>query len=190
MKWLLGSAAAVLVLAFVYVLLEDEAPVVQPFPQELADEPDILIAGARVSYFDASGHLTYELSADSGRYTEAEAVAQFDDLQLRFEDEQQGVWHASAKNAFVNELSEGVHIDLRGEVELWTDPKTTDKFILRTEGLWVFPETQWVESTAPIVVLTPTSKIRADKIEGDLSTRYLHFSSRDRQVELVYTPDA
>ena len=190
-RWLYAVPVTILGIALVYLLLDDEAPTIEPFPDELVDSPDLLIAGSRVRQFGPDGQVRYELSASSAIYAKDHQQADFEELHLLLKTEQEAIWFAQANAGTLREIDDMAIVDLNGEVELWTDPETTDKFILRSDGLRVFPETKQVVSTAPVVVMTPKSKIYAHKIKGDLNTREWSFSgTSDRQVELLYKSDS
>ena len=191
MKWLYTVLIGVLTIGFIYFLSGDEAPSLNPFPQELSDEPDALIEGFKVTQFDTKGTKLYEIAANHASYYERDGHTSIDGLRMKVFTPDENVWHLSAQAGNYEERQADPFLVLDGNVQLRSVGKSQSSIAFETDSLKIYPRRRFVESLSTVTVESGTSKIHAEKFEADLATRMVHFTSRaDSQVELLLRTDS
>ncbi len=103
---------------------------------------------------------------------------------ITFPDKDGQQWRSRSKTAWIN--ADGSEAHLRGDVVL-DSPGHPRSPLLETQALNIYPDTDRVTSTEPVVITQPGSIIRGRGLEAQLDTQRVTLQS---EVHVRYVPSA
>jgi len=191
-----------LIAAGVYWLrLQDEAQnPAERLPQELRDEPDLLVNDAVIHQFRPSGERKYLLRAEVIKHFSKQNLTRMEAPDLLLEsnspetDESSNEpWRATANFGYARtqERPDGVTeevVFLQEDVELSQNRKPPRYLSMRSTALYLYPDREFVETDQSVTIDTHTGRTTAQAMRGDLNTGELRLTGDTKQVQTIVLP--
>ncbi|HLD17312.1 MAG TPA: LPS export ABC transporter periplasmic protein LptC [Coxiellaceae bacterium] len=152
--------------------------------RERNKHPNAFMSKLQYTQYDKQGNLQQFMRADEATHYEKNNRTHFNNLYIQFFDSRHQSWQVTAAEGIASEGNK--KIQLRGHVIVERlkiakgDPMT-----IKTDEMWVYPETHLAETSQPVIVIRPDSVTHARGAIANLSTGEIKFLS-DTQV--TYTP--
>jgi len=176
-------------------------------PEELRDEPDLLVNNAVIHQFRLSGERKYLLRAKVIKHFSKQALTRMEAPDLLLESSTQNAspdnrgddedsdapWHATANFGYARTvegeggISEEV-VSLQENVELSQDRKPPRYLSMRGEALDLYPDREYVETDQSVTIDTHTGRTKAQAMSGDLNTGVLRLTGDTTQVQTIVLP--
>jgi|GEM_PF-855333 len=180
-------------------------------PEELRDEPDLLVNDAVIHQFRPNGERKYLLRANVIKHFSKQALTRMEAPDLLLEssaeseptnnqsenttddDDSNAPWRATANLGFARTLErsdgsteEVVH--LQEEVELSQARKPPRYLSMRGDALDLYPDREYVETDQSVTIDTHTGRTKAQAMNGDLNTGVLRLTGDTKQVQTIVLP--
>ena len=180
-------------------------------PEELRDEPDLLVNDAVIHQFRPTGERKYLLRANVIKHFSKQALTRMEapDLLLESstqtastdgqsddtnnEDTSDAPWRATANVGFARTLErpdgtteEVVH--LQEDVELSQTQKPPRYLSMRGDALDLYPDREYVETDQSVTIDTHTGRTKAQAMNGNLNTGVLRLTGDTKQVQTIVLP--
>ena len=177
---------------FSWIVLFPDRQKTENIPQELADEPDYYAKKALMEEYNNGGNLEYQLSTDSVRHYESQQVTKLAKPQIRMLDTNQIPWSIRAKTGVIRTQFKTSNIEFKGDqfllnenVVVSNEGQNKNSFLLKTETLYLYPESRHIESDSNITLETNDYRITAANMTSHLDTQWIELgSSREQRVTI------
>jgi len=153
-------------------------------PEELREEPDLLVNDAVIHQFRPSGERKYLLRARVIKHFSKQALTRMEapDLLLeRSAEAAQSPQPPEAKTASSDRT-------LRENVELSQTREPPRYLSMRGEALYLYPDREFVETDESVTIDTHTGRTKAQAMSGDLNTGVLRLTGDTKQVQTIVLP--
>jgi len=179
-------------------------------PEELRDEPDLLVNDAVIHQFRPSGEYKYLLRAKVIKHFSKQALTRMDAPDLWLLSSNQPIqtvaptsqdtaassnppWRAIADFGYVREQKSAAGVAeevvfLRENVELSQDLKPPRYLSMRSTALYLYPDREYVETDESVTIDTHTGRTKAQAMSGDLKTGVLRLTGDTTQVQTIVLP--
>ncbi|WP_058022406.1 LPS export ABC transporter periplasmic protein LptC [Pseudohongiella spirulinae] len=179
-NWLLALAPAVIIAWVITGRLGVSTTDEPDTPMEIAGQTpyEAFGRGIRSHIFDASGELTYEISAESQRMY-PDQVSELDIPIIRMYEANQERWNISALSGRIRATSGGSiqQLELEQGVQIRHELNGTDSVRLTTDWIVVDADTQRLHTDAVVNVSGSSITQQAVGMRADLSSDSLEFLS-------------
>jgi len=183
-------------------------------PEELREEPDLLVNDAVVHQFRPSGERKYLLRARVIKHFSKQALTRMEAPDLLLERSAEAAqspqtpeaktassdrtadeapWRATADFGYarISERADGGTeevVFLRENVELSQTREPPRYLSMRGEALYLYPDREFVETDESVTIDTHTGRTKAQAMSGDLKTGVLRLTGDTKQVQTIVLP--
>jgi LPS export ABC transporter protein LptC len=163
----LSLALLMCVAAATWYLRSPTAPAAGDAVARDAGPPGYYLRGARLLGADASGRITYIVSADSAQEIPQEGALELSGVAIEYAPENDVPWEVSAARATAPKG--GDHLELMGSVELRSKPSDgAAPTVIVTDRLRFTPDQFSAESAGPVELRLGDSVLNAVGFKADL----------------------
>ena len=192
----LGILSAILIglglFFFSWIIFSPDSRKTKTVPSVLADEPDYYAKKATMGEYNSDGNLEYHLKSDSIRHYESKLVTELLKPQITILDSNQTPWSIRAETGLIRSMSRASNIEakddqfvLKENVVVSNEGPTIDAFHLRTEILFLYPQSRYIESDSKILIETKQYRITAANMNSHLNTRWMDLGSSHEQRVII-----
>ncbi len=180
------------VVLFSWIIFSPDSRKTQTIPSVLADEPDYYAKKATMGEYNSDGNLEYRLKSDSVRHYESRLVTELLKPQITILDSNQTPWSIRAETGLMRSLSRATNIESKDDqlvfkenVVVSNEGPPIDAFLLRTEILFLYPHSRYIESDSNILIETKQYRITAANMNSHLNTRWMDLGSSQEQRVII-----
>ena len=180
------------VVLFSWIIFSPDSRKTQTIPSVLADEPDYYAKKATMGEYNSDGNLEYHLKSDSVRHYESKLVTELLKPQITILDSNQTPWSIRAETGLMRSLSRATNIESKDDqlvfkenVVVSNEGPPIDAFLLRTEILFLYPHSRYIESDSNILIETKQYRITAANMNSHLNTGWMDLGSSQEQRVII-----
>jgi lipopolysaccharide export system protein LptC len=156
-----------------------------PLQQSPTHDPDYFLRGFSVKSFDPNGRLKTEIHGTEARHYPDTDTLEIDQPRMRSYSEKGALTIGTADRALSN--ADGSEVQLFGNAVVTREAnddqgKPLPKLEIRSEFLYVFANTEKVQTNKPVVLLRGDDRFEGDALDYDNLTRLLDLRGRVRGV--------
>lgn len=163
-------------------------------PEEIADEPDLYMEGAKITQFETDGSLKYRLDADRIRHFASDQLTRMTEPHMQIHTPDQPPWLVTSRRGTMRIQAVGETVSevvfLRDDVVM-TQHFPDGRFMeIRAPSMYVYPDEQFAETHQTVMIDTASGRSLAAGLRANLALSKLQLrSGPDQRVDTLIMPD-